>query len=110
MRTIYLMGLLLISGCNSITFVQYEQEGDQRTQQSWHHTTLNGLVELSRPLNLQEVCDGKAWNTVKTEATFFNAVVATLVPNIGVSLYTPWTNEVECFEPAPVVESNNTNG
>jgi hypothetical protein len=109
MRLWILLLVLFQAGCNSVTFVQYEQEGEQRKTKHWHHGTLNGLVEISRPLNLNDICNGKAWNTVKTEVTFWNGLVASLVPTKGLSLYTPWTNEVECFQ-TPLSRDNSESG
>ncbi|GAA6152053.1 Bor/Iss family lipoprotein [Pseudoteredinibacter isoporae] len=94
-----LSGLLAISGCSRIHFVQYEQENNQQKETRWHHTTLNGLVELSPPLNLSEVCRGKAWNHVTTETTFGNWAASLLNPTVPyLVLYSPRTNQVQCYQ------------
>ena len=97
---------LLLCSCNSITFVQYEQEGEQETVNKWHHATLNGMVEISRPLDIREVCGDKAWTKITTEYTFYNLLATAVVPTLGiVSLYSAWTNKVECFV-VPIEEAS----
>ena len=101
MKTTLLACILFfsLSGCGTITFVQYEQPGEHKTTKRWHHATLNGLVELSQPLDVRVVCGSKAWTNVTIERTFTNIVVGALVPSLPyVSFYVPWTNKVECFE------------
>ena len=99
---------LVLSSCGTIKFVQYEQPGEHKSTNHWHHTTLNGMVELSRALDVSKICGDKAWTTITTERTFYNFLADALVPNPYryVSLYVPWTNKVECFEDP----ENNTDG
>lgn len=105
-KYIILIFIMFVTGCSRITFVQYEQPGDQPVIKKWHHTTLNGLVEISKPLDLEHICDGKAWNQVTTEYSFVNGLVAAFVPNIGaLSFYNPWTNVVECYQVEVVDEA-----
>jgi hypothetical protein len=93
-------GITLI-GCNTVTFVQYEQPGEHKTTNRWHHATINGMVELSPPLDVRDICDEKAWTNITTEFTFYNFLVGTIVPVATyVSLYSSWTNSVQCFESA----------
>lgn len=89
----------LLSACSRINFVQYEQKGNTQEESRWHHTTVNGLIELSAPLNLSEVCRGKAWNYVSTETSFSNWAVSLLNPAVPyVVLYSPRTNRVQCYQ------------
>lgn len=93
------LGAMLSSACSTITFVQYEQPGEQKSKGKWHHLALNGMVEISQPLNIKTLCGDKTWNKVTTEYTLSNWLVGALVPSIPyVVLYTPYTNTVECFE------------
>ncbi|WP_299772162.1 hypothetical protein [uncultured Pseudoteredinibacter sp.] len=97
----------LVSACSRINFVQYEQEGNTQEESRWHHTTINGLIELSPPLNLSEVCRGKAWNYVSTETSFSNWAVSLLNPTVPyVVLYSPRTNRVQCYQ-VPLTSSDN---
>lgn len=90
----------VLAGCSSVTFVQYEQPGEHETISRWHHATLNGMVELSRPLDLSSVCDDKAWTNVTTEFTTYNFLVTAIIPGVPyLNFYSGWTNKVQCFEP-----------
>ncbi len=101
------LGLLLLSGCSTIQFVQHEQAAGGKTVNRWHHSTLNGMVEISKPLNIQSICGKKAWTTVDTEFTLYNALPVILVPSTSlVSFYSAWTNKVRCYE---TKEADNTN-
>jgi hypothetical protein len=59
--------LFLISGCSTIEFVQHEQNFNNSTTNRWHHSTLNGIVEISKPLNIQSICGTKAWTTITSQ-------------------------------------------
>ncbi len=90
----------VLLACSSVTFVQVEQEGEHKTTNKWHHATLNGMVEISKPLDIRTVCHNKAWTKITTEHTFYNfmaeAVTPTFIPRI--LLYSAWTNKVQCHE------------
>lgn len=99
--TVLVLGLasLVLSGCSTIQFVQHEQAAQSDTINRWHHSTLNGMVEISKPLNVQKVCENKAWTTITTEFTFYNALPVILVPTTPlVSFYSAWTNKVGCYQ------------
>jgi len=92
---------LVLSACSSITFEQYEQPDEYATKDRWHHAIINGMVEVSPPLNLNKECDNKAWTKVTTEHTFYNFTAALFIPNFKLMApYSAWTNKVECFKPA----------
>lgn len=90
----------LCGACSSITFEQYHQENNTHEARKWHHTILNGVVEVSPPLNLKEICKDTTWNKVTTVYTPTNWLVATLNPfKIPFLIpYTPWTNSVQCYQ------------
>ena len=94
-----LAGQMLIA-CSTVTFVQFDQEGEQPKERRWHHSTLNGMVEISQPLDISKVCGATTWTQVTTEFTWQNALVSSLIPSTNfVNFYSPWTNKVECFVP-----------
>lgn len=98
-KAIILVLLSALSSCGTIKFVQYEQPEENKTTKRWHHATLNGLVELSPPLDVRQVCGNKAWTNITTERTFANIFVGAFTPSIPyVAFYVPWTNKVQCFE------------
>jgi hypothetical protein len=93
--------LCFLSGCSTIQFVQHEQPGKHKTVNRWHHSTLNGTVELSAPLNIKSICGAKAWTTITTEFTPYNALAATIFSGAYiVSLHSAWTNKVQCYKPS----------
>ncbi|GAA6137456.1 hypothetical protein NBRC116583_12030 [Arenicella sp. 4NH20-0111] len=90
--------LCLLAGCSTIQFVQLEQSVDAPTVDRWHHSTLNGMVEISKPLDVRSICGDKAWTTITTEFTFLNALPVILVPSTPlISFYSAWTNRVNCY-------------
>jgi len=109
---IALFGLLVVSsGCSTIHFTQDVDESTYQTEQvlpsHWHDSTLDGMVEVSPPVNLYKECQGKPWKKVTSELTFLNgfttAVVSWAVTSVApvlefVNLYTPWTVETTCAQ------------
>ena len=94
-----ILASLTLAGCSTVTFVQYEQPGEHETVNRWHHATINGMVELSQPLDVHSICKEKAWTNITTEFTFYNFLVSAIVPPVPyLSLYSGWTNKVQCFE------------
>lgn len=98
-RLLIVFMCLTLFGCHTITFVQFEQEGERQTYSRWHHATLNGMVEVSKPLDIRTVCQKKAWTKITTEHTAYNWLAEVLVPGIQyVLFYSAWTNKVQCHE------------
>ena len=99
-RLLLLLVTLSLAGCSTVTFVQYEQPGEQATVNRWHHATINGMVEISQPLDVRTVCNKRTWTKITTEHTFYNGLITVLIPPVGVvKLYSAWTNKVQCYEP-----------
>jgi len=97
--------LFLLTGCSTIQFVQHEQKLESPVVDRWHHSTLNGMVEISRPLNVQSVCGKKAWTTITTEFTLLNALPVILVPGTPyLSFYSAWTNKIQCYQTSKVYD------
>lgn len=76
-----------------------------RTHSQWHDTTLNGMVEISYPVNLYENCQGLPWKKVTVEfgvkagltVIAVDTVINTVVPGLSfVNLYAPWDVETQC--------------
>ncbi|MBX2847176.1 MAG: hypothetical protein KTR16_02555 [Acidiferrobacterales bacterium] len=88
-----------LSGCSTIQFIQYEQAIETTPVKRWHHSTLNGTVEISKPLNVQSICGKRAWTSITTEFTLLNALPVILMPGTPLlSFYSAWTNKVNCYE------------
>lgn len=91
--------LLLISGCSSMHFVNGPELEDVVVREQWHHNALNGLVEVSAPVDISYVCDDKQWDTITVEQSFLNGVASLASPAPPfLSLYSPWSVYYECRE------------
>jgi hypothetical protein len=100
--------IIVITGCSTMHFTQsaIEQENTStRIHSQWHDTTLNGIVEISYPVNLYENCQGMPWEKVTVEFGFtagvttlaVNAVMDAIVPGLSfVNMYAPWDVEAHC--------------
>lgn len=111
LTTLFLLtGLIWFApGCSTIHFVQYEQAGEQTPDSYWHHTLLNGMIEISKPLNLQQVCGDTVWTKLTVERSFWNILIGLPIPSTDfVVPYVAWTNRVYCFQAASDNPTRNT--
>lgn len=102
--------LLLLSGCSTIHFTHDLPAGRNATEpmpEKWHDTTIDGMIEISKPVNLYQECRGRPWQQVTVEYTFTNGLVATVITGTAASavpvfswinLYMPWTVQTACSE------------
>jgi len=76
-----------------------------KTYSQWHDTTLNGMVEISYPVNLYENCKGQPWKKVTVEFGFkagltafaVNTAMDAIIPGLSfVNMYAPWDVEAQC--------------
>lgn len=86
-------------GCSTINFENGKAGSALYKNSEWHHTVAFSLFEVSDPVDLRDRCNGKPWETVKTERTFLNGL-AGMVDSllVGVDLWEPWTVEYACPE------------
>lgn len=100
------VSLFMLGGCASMTFTQdVNRPVNGKKIQHWHHSMINGMVEISEPANLYKDCHGKQWHSAEVEFRFKNAVVGTISDSIigaflfsspFITLYSPWNVEVIC--------------
>ncbi len=107
-KTSLLIAVILITGCSTMHFTQTTAEQDNSTikvHSQWHDTTINGMVEISHPVNLYENCQGYSWEKVTVEFGFkagltvfaVDTVANAIIPGISfVNLYAPWDVEAQC--------------
>ena len=100
--------LLLSSGCATMKFTQDLPPGKELKAEKvnhWHHTMLNGIVEISEPANLYKDCQGKLWKEATVNfkgknvlvAAGANAVLAALLFSWDfLAFYSPWNVEIQC--------------
>lgn len=109
---------VVLSGCSTMHFTQ--NVSTQRSSQNnnpedvkshWHNTTLNGMVEISHPVNLYKECEGQPWQQVTVEfgpltgltTIAVNAAMDAIIPALTfVNFYAPWNVDTQC---SPVQES-----
>lgn len=100
MKKFILIFLVGLSGCSTIHFTNGPQVENTVVREQWHHFTLNDLVEISPPMNLDYNCANQEWDTVTIERSFMNGFVSVFSqPLTGVSLYSPWTIRYHCRTP-----------
>ncbi len=95
MKSIAIVALLFLSGCTSIHFDNGNALAGQPTFEKWHHNFGAALYEGSDPVNLKEECQGKEWNSVKTELTFMNGLASGFL-NLIAPVWYPKTVEISC--------------
>ena len=106
--SVLIVMLLFVSGCASMTFTQdVERPKSNAKIQHWHHTIINGMVEVSEPANLYTDCRGKPWQSAEVEFRLKNGLVgggvnviveSILFSSAFLAFYSPWNVEVECSE------------
>mgnify|MGYP007086204385 CR=1 FL=1 len=107
-KIVFLLIAFLLTGCGTVKFTQNLPDGysaGSSSHEKWHDTTIDGMVEISEPVNLYQECRGKPWAEIEIEYTFSNSMVAIasssvlsfVVPALSfVSPYTPWAYEIRC--------------
>lgn len=91
-----LLSAMTLSSCTTMEFVNGPKMENTVIREAWHHQGLNGLIEFSKPLDLDYHCDQQQWDSVTIEKTFFNNVAGLSYPYL--TLYSPWTIVYECRE------------
>lgn len=100
MKKLIFLSLIGLSGCTTIHFTNGPQVENSTIREQWHHITLNELVEVSPPMDLDYNCADHEWDSVTIERTFLNGVVGVLAqPVLGLSLYSPLTVTYRCRPP-----------
>ena len=110
-KLILLPVFFVMAGCSTMHFTHGPQpvieDRDGADTRQWHGTTLEGMVEMSTPVNLYQNCKGKQWQQTTVEMSprgaltsiVVSVVTAALVPILeGINLYTPWTVETYCSQ------------
>jgi hypothetical protein len=91
-----LAGVVLLagSGCYSthVTNGKAAASPSMQYDGAWHHGFVIGLVEVSGPYNLKEICPN-GWAEIQTKTSFLNGLV-----NAVVGIYNPQTVTIRCAE------------
>ena len=111
-KLFFILACCVLSACSTIHFTHDLSSNRQpaeplRTQ--WHDTTIDGMIEISPPVNLYRQCQGKPWSQVTVEFSVSNGVTTGLISGVltslapvfnWVTLYSPWSVETRCSQPA----------
>jgi len=87
---------IFFAGCSTIHFTNGPEMEETVVREKWHHSAINGLIEVSRPFDLGYACDNKQWDTVTVEKTFLNSLAT--FSSTYFSIYSPWAIYYECRE------------
>ncbi len=82
------------TGCFHATFIDGGSAGGAPSatwNERWYHGALNGLVDLSGPLSLDEVCP-QGWSRIEQQISFLNGFAS----NFTGGLYSPHTVTIYC--------------
>ena len=96
-----------LSGCATMKFTQDVPDRPPKREkvQHWHHTIINGMVEVSEPANLYRDCRGKPWKSATVEFRFKNGLVSgvanaaidsVIFSSAFLAFYAPWNVEIYC--------------
>ena len=93
----------LLTGCSVMHFQNGTVEAEGRPVEKWHHNVAYSLMEVSKPVDLKELCADKKWSMITTKETFVtglagsadNALTGILVPG-GIDIWDPQMVEYTC--------------
>jgi len=97
------LAVAALAGCYTIRYERRLPPEGGAPREQWHHGLLGGVVDLSGPVKLAEVCpDGFA--RVESQVTFFNWIGQLLTSGGGLALlkapvWAPQTVRVACARP-----------
>ncbi len=82
-----------LSACSTIVFEKEGASLSGSVVKKWHHNWVFDLYEGSAPANISRLCEGKGWEQVQIEESFWNAL---LVGFISAPIWYPDTVTVTC--------------
>ena len=88
-----------LAGCYTIRYERRAAPEGGAPREQWHHGVLGGILDLSGPVKLAEVCpDGFA--AVEHQTTFFNWFGQVVTGGRPAPLWEPTTVRVQCARPS----------
>ncbi len=96
-----LLASLTLTGCYKITYHNGNGGGAYPTSEQWHHGAIYGILEISKPVQLNQVCPS-GFAKVHNEISLVNSVamwvVGSVTATIGLpaGLWQPHTVSVWC--------------
>ena len=69
---------LLLSACSTMNFVNGPKMDETVVREQWHHLGINGLIEYSKPMNIEYNCANQQWDSITVERSFFNGLASVI--------------------------------
>lgn len=91
MMILTLLLTLAQSACSTVFFHNGPDASNDVGPDRLHHIVIGG-IEIVEPVNLDQECSGRDWETVKTEQTFVSGLIRGLLN----PAYTPWGVAWKC--------------
>lgn len=104
----------LFSGCSIMHFKNGSAESGGAVQETWHHSGIYSLIEISPLIEPKKLCPDKGWSVITTKDTFLtvlvgsadNIVIGAVVPMVPIDIWDPQALEWYCasggaVSPAP---------
>lgn len=87
-----LAALVALSGCFKTQYSYGPKAKGEPELKDWHHRALWGIVELSDPVDISDVCPNGEFSRIKTKTSLGNSILTMMLG----TLYTPSTVQVWC--------------
>ena len=105
-----LVALALSGGCYKMNYLNGPSSGAPSHTEDWHHIMVLGLVEVSDPIALDQVCPN-GWTKVHNKRSFKNGLATTALWLIALGwIYTPHASTVWCAGGAAYDVELNSDG
>jgi len=95
-KILALIACAFVTSCSTMNFVNGPKMSDTVIREQWHHLALNGVIEISEPMDINYNCASQQWDSLTIERTFLNHVASSTWPYLA--LYSPWSIVYECRE------------
>lgn len=103
--------LLGLGGCSHLTvYSSTDNNVDTYQTNRWHHNLVFESLEVSDPLDPDEVCQGGRWHSISTQHSYASVpLTVALLPffgpsALGTGLWTPSRIAIECHYPAETAQ------
>lgn len=100
--TLAVLALSLLSGCFKTQYTYGPKAKGDSDHEEWRHRVAWGIIELSGPMDISNVCPDGEFSRIKTSNTLGNSIVGIVVRAVigagGIDWYSPSTIEVWCAD------------
>ncbi len=96
-RLLLVLVICSLTSCSTMNFVNGPKMDETVAREQWHHLGINGLIEISKPMDIQYNCGKQQWDSITVERSLLNGLAS--VSSVQLSIYTPWSIIYECRDP-----------